>query len=582
MFPRVATVKRGSKTYKYLQIVEAYRVDGRTTQRVVANLGRLDQLDGKLDDLLVALSKYAKQQFVRDDQIGCRQALPWGAVLLTRHLWDQMQLGEIVGRLSRSRRQKFDVAETAFVLLANRLCEPCSEHGLARWLEHTFVCDGHGRRWEPDWLPVKQITKEHRVKVKHRQLNRWYRTLDALLSAKNKIEEALYQRVRDLFSIKVNLVFYDLTTTYFSGKSPQGELRRHGHSKEGRSRQVQVVVGVVMANGFPIAHHVFAGNQAEKTTLQDVLTDVDRRFGLGRVIVVADRGLVSAKNLDYLSTSTFRYLLGIPGRRSQEAASVFDALDETKWQRVDKENSVQEVRLPDRSERYFVIDSVQRKAYEESQRKRSMERAREALEKVAAAVKAGRLKDTAKIGARAARAAAKHCSHRYYTYEVPGRGQFRFYEDPEKMRAEMLHEGKYILKTDDHTLGPVEAVGAYKELDTVESGFRDLKDVIEMRPVYHQTDDRIKAHIFVAALALFLKRSLEHQLASTLPEVSGSEAIAAMRSIGLAELDLNGLTTRLVSGGSRDARRVAHALGITHLNPPVPGKGPSKAQEDPM
>lgn len=243
---------------------------------------------------------------------------------------------------------------------------------------------------------------------------------------------------------------------------------------------------------------------------------------------------------------------------------------------------MQEIRLPERSERYFVIDSVQRKAYEESQRKRSMERAREALEKVAAAVKAGRLKDPAKIGARAARATAKRRSHRYYTYEVPGPGQFRFHEDAKKMQAEMLHEGKYILKTDDPTLGSVEAVGAYKELHTVESGFGDLKDVIEMRPVYHQTDDRIKAHIFVAALALFLKRGLEHQLASTLPELSGSEAIAAMRSIGLAELNLNGRTTRLVSGGSRDARRVARALGITNLTPPVPRKESAKALEDPM
>ncbi len=133
----------------------------------------------------------------------------------------------------------------------------------------------------------------------------------------------------------------------------------------------------------------------------------------------------------------------------------------------------------------------------------------------------------------------------------------------------------------------------YKELSTVEFGFRDLKDVIEgVEPVSnrlktgstpdHQTDQRVEAHIFVATLALFLKRSLEHQLASALPEVSGSEAIAAMRSIGLAELDLNGRTTRLVSGGSRDARRVARALGIANLNPPVPRKDPSKAEEDPM
>ena len=582
MFPRVTTVKRGDQTYRYLQIVEAYRRDGRTTQRVVANLGRLDparHLPG-LDDLLVSLSQYTRQPLVRDDQIGCRQALPWGPVLLARHLWDQMQLGEVIRRLCRSRRHQFDVAETAFVLVANRLCEPGSEHGLARWLEHTFVCDAHGRRWKPQWLPARQITKEQRVKVEHEQLNRWYRTLDALLAAKEQIEAALYLRVRDLFSVKADLVFYDLTSTYFCRRSPAGRLRRHGHSKDGKPRQVQVLLGVVMVNGFPIAHHVFAGNQAEKRTLQGVLADVDQRFGLGRVMVVADRGLVSAENLEFLSQGGFRYLLGIPGRRSQEAADVLHALDETRWRRVDPENRVQEVRLPDRTGRYFVIDSLQRQAYEGALRERSMQRAREALEKVAGAVKAGRLKDPAKIGARAARAVAKHHGHRYYAYEVPGSGQFRFWEDPAKLRAETLHEGKYILKSEDEQVEATEAVGAYKELGTLESGFRDLKDVIEMRPVYHKKDDRIEAHLFVATLALFLKRSLEHQLAAALPELSGNEALAAMRSIGLAELSLNGRTVRLVSGGGRDARRVCKALGIANLNPPPAREPASNPPED--
>lgn len=581
MFPRITTVKRAGKTYQYLQIVEAYRDHGRTTQRVVANLGRLDpsrRLAG-LDDLLASLGKFATRPFVRDNQIGCREALPFGPVLLARHLWDQLQLGKIIGTLCQSRRYRFDVAETAFVLVANRLCEPRSEHGLARWLEHTFVCDARGRRWEPDWLPAARITKKQRVKVKHEQLNRWYRTLDALLSAKEAVEEALYLRVRDLFSVKVNLVFYDLTSTYFCRRSPMGKLRRHGHSKDGKPREVQVVLGVVMANGFPIAHHVFAGNQAEKTTLQDVLTDVDQRFDLGHVLVVADRGLVSPDNLEYLSKSKFRYLLGIPGRRCQEARDVLDALDETKWARVDAENRVQEVHLAGRTGRYFVIDSLQRKTYEQTLRERSMGRAREALEKVAAAVKAGRLKDPAKIGARAARASAKHHGHRYYSYEVPDAGAFRYWEDPEKMQAEMRHEGKYILKTDDAELGTVEAVGGFKELGTVESGFRDLKDVIEMRPVYHKTDARIEGHIFVATLGLFLKRSLEHQLASAFPELSGTEAIAAMRSIGLTELDLNGEPTRLVSVGGRDARRVLKALGITDLNPPRAGTRASKGPE---
>ncbi len=120
-------------------------------------------------------------------------------------------------------------------------------------------------------------------------------------------------------------------------------------------------------------------------------------------------------------------------------------------------------------------------------------------------------------------------------------------------------------------------MACYKELNTVEQGFRDLKDVIEMRPVYHKTDERIEAHIFVASLALFLKRVLEHQLASELPQISAAEAFSAMKSVGIAELEFNGQSRRLVSAGGRDARRIAAALGIRDLAPPTPeNTGPER------
>lgn len=571
MFARTKTVTSGGKEYQYVQIVEAYRDNGRPKQRVVASLGRLDRLGNKLDDLVSSLRKYCRKEFTLPEEIACQQALPWGAVLLTRHLWEQVNLGEIIAELCPSRRKRYEVAEMAFVLVANRLCEPRSEHGLARWLEHTFVCDRHGRRWEPDWLPAEQITKKQRVKVRFEQLNRWYRTLDALLAAKEEIEEALYLQVRDLFSLKVNMVFYDLTSLYFCRRSPKGKLRRHGPSKDGKPRQVQIMAGVVMANGFPIAHHIFPGNTAEKTTLIGVLTDLERRFGLNRVMVVGDRGMVSPPNLEFLSGTPFRYLLGIPGRRCEEAVAVLDALDDEKWERVDEGNRVQEVSLSlpgAASGRYFVIESRERKVYEEAMRQRSMERARQTLEKVAAAVEAGRLKAPAKIGARAQRALSRHHGYRYYSWEVEGPGQFRFFEDPDKLEAEVRHEGKYILKTDDAELTTTDAVSAYKELSTVEWGFRDLKDVIEGRPIFHQRDERVEAHVFVASLALFLKRTLDHQLAATLPELSSTDAFAALESLGIAELSLNGQTRRLVSGGGRDARRILAALGIKDINPP--------------
>jgi len=572
MFARVNTVKQGDKTYQYLQILESYYDQGQSKQRVVANLGRIDLLGEKLDRLVNSLNKYCKEKLVAPDQIECKEALPWGQVLLIRHLWEQLSLDEVLHEHCQRNRQQFDVTETAFVLAANRLCEPSSEHGLARWLEHTFVCDRQGHRWQPNWLPAELITKQQRVKVKHQQLNRWYRTLDALLAGKKEIEKALYFRVRDLFNVKVDMVFYDLTTTYFCRKSPTGKLRRHGQCKDGKPRQVHVLLGVVMANGFPIAHHVFSGNTAEKKTLQDVLLDLDIRFGLRHVMVVSDRGLVSPENLEFLSQTRLHYLLGIPGRRNDEAAAVLQALDDNQWEQIDQGNRVQRVNLSNTTTPYFVIDSAERKVYEESMRQRSMVRAKEELETVAKAVSAGRLKDPAKIGARAGRALSRHHGYRYYSWEVAGPGQFRFFEDAQKLAAEMLHEGKYILKTDDMAITAVEAVACYKELNTVEQGFRDLKDIIDMRPIHHKKDDRIEAHIFVATLALFLKRSLEYQLAGKLPEFSGTAALAAMQSIGLSELNIDGKVMRLVSGGGRDAKRILSALKIKEINPPDPRK----------
>jgi transposase len=285
-------------------------------------------------------------------------------------------------------------------------------------------------------------------------------------------------------------------------------------------------------------------------------------------MVVSDRALVSPENLDFLSRRQFSYLLGVKGRRCDEAADVLKALDDNQWQQVDESNHVQEVSLSGNKARYFVIDSVERSSYEQSLRQRSMERTKKQLQSIAAAVKAGRLKDPAKIGARAGRALCSNHGHRYYSWKVAGPGRFDFYADQEKLAAEMLHEGKYILKTDDRELTAVEAVCCYKQLNTVEQGFRDLKDVIDMRPVHHKTDERIEAHIFVASLALFLKRTLEYQLFSKLAEISGTDAFSAMKSVGVAELNFYGQTKRLVSAGGRDARRILAALGIKEINPP--------------
>jgi len=559
-------------TYRYLRILETYYEKGKHKQRVVANLGQLDQIQADLPKLVRDLSKFTSEPLVAPGDVKQQAALAWGPVLLARHLYEELHLDRILAEQCASPHRQFDVAETAFVLLANRLTAPRSEHGLARWLDTLYVPDRHGRRWLADWLPAEEVTPEQRVRVEDRQLAMWYRTLDALLAARKAIETALFVRVRDLFSLQVDLVLYDVTNAYFARRRPKGALRRHGKSKDGKSRQVLVVLGVVLANGWPIAHHVFPGNTADKKTFASVVEDLEGRFGLRRVLVVGDCGLVSPDNLEFLSAPgrEVRYLLGMPGRRSEEAGAVFARLEAGKWTAVDEGNRVQEVRLAEPEVRYLVVESDERKAYEQELRQRDMDRTAEALRAIAEAVRAGRLKEPEKIGARVARALSAHHGSRYYSWSLTPEGGLRFAEDPAKMAAETVREGRYLLKTDDPRLGPAESVEVYKQLSDVEAAYRDLKDVLAVRPVYHKSDARVEAHIFVATLALFLKRTLEHHLDEKGVYLSATEAFKAMQSMGVSVLDFDGVTRLLVGAGSRDARRVVKALGIQDINPPRP------------
>lgn len=567
MFPRVVKVKHKEKVYEYLRLVESYRDErGKVCQRNLLSLGRVDQLgDGRLDDLVDKLRRFCKSKFVTAEEIESDEAISWGPVLVARHLWKEMGLDRIIGELCQGKKRTFDVAENAFLLVANRLCEPKSEHGLARWLEHTYVCDSKGVRFLPKWREDGQITKDSRVRVAWDQLDQWYRTLDAVYAKKKQIERELYLRLRDLFSLKVDMVFYDITALSFAGKHDKGDLGRHGYPHGSDPRKIQVLFGLVMVGGFPIAGHVFRGNTADKTTVPEVIQDLEERFGVGRIIFVADKGMVSPKNL--LALVNNHYILGHKGRRDKDAANWLSKLTEH-WKPCDEGTRVQEVPSGRKDIRVIIVESDERKQNEERLRLRSMERAEKHLSKVARAVEKGRLKSKEKIAVRADRALRKNKGYRYFSYRVEGDGRFTYWLDAEKMQAETLREGRYILTTDHPHISLQEAVAQYKNLSDIEETFKDFKGVIEARPIHHQRDDRICAHLFIAQLALLLLRQLKHHLDKKNILLSPKEAIAAVRCLGISEMDLSGEKRLYVPPPKRDAKRVLTALGITDRHPP--------------
>src|SRR4051794_21350555 len=320
MYPRTVKVRSSRGTVnEYVRVVEAYRDGGKVKQRVVVDLGRKDLLVAVLPKLRRLLTGEADDP--TDPQVG--EASTWGPVLAVRALFDQLGLWAILDEnLGHAKGVPF--ADRAFVLVANRLIAPASEHGLAGWLETDFVCDRKGRRFIPHWH------RRRRVRVPPRQLDAWYRTLDQLHAAKDRIEVALYHRLRDLFSLKPDLVLYDITSTYFEGAGPE-DFAKHGYSRDGKPQNVQVVVGMVMVAGWPIAHHVWAGNRIDATTVQEVVDDLRTRFAFGRVVFVGDRGMVSDDNIEALARDGHGYLIGMKRRRNAELDGWLQKVDESKW-----------------------------------------------------------------------------------------------------------------------------------------------------------------------------------------------------------------------------------------------------------
>jgi transposase len=587
MFIRSIKVPSSSGVvHEYVRVVESVRENGRVKQKLVLNLGRRDTLETLLPLLQRFLEGDAAPPLDPDGPIEVLESSTWGPVLVVRHFFQQLGLWQLLdgGRrwphLAPEEDPDDDWPSRVLALIANRLVCPLSEHALAGWLETDFVCDRFGRRYLPHWK------LQGRVQVDLTVLQNWYRSLDHLIINQAKIEVALYQRLRDLFNFQPDLVFYDLTSTYFEGHGPES-FAKHGYSRDGQPRNVQVVVGVVMVAGWPIAHHVWAGNTRDSKTVVEVVKDLTERFAFRQVVFVGDRGMVTEKNLNILQEAdgNWGFLLGMTRRQNPEAEAMIDRIKDDAWlecknginaeeAKVKKRTRVQEVPCDRPGVRVFVVDSDERREYEQRQRDKAMQRVRLGLEKLQTRVAKGQLKDPAKIGAAAQRVLSRNHGHRYYAWQLAA-GEFQFEEHPVNLPREKKYEGKYLIQSDQTDMTPREAVANYKELNEVERGFRSLKDPIGLRPIWHRIERRVRAHIFVATLAFLMERMLERALKDAGVLLSAQAALTALQTVRHVRFQAEGHDRTGVSPGSSRARQVLKALKITDRRPPTPPPGQS-------
>ncbi len=528
---------------QYLQLVEAFRDDaGKAKHRTLVTLGRLDQLTDSLDSVISGLLKVTgRPDFLNAPlpAIEFESARALGNVWALNELWESLGFGEL-RRVFRKTRHSIDVEALIRVMVFNRLCDPESKLGVLRWLD-TVAMPG---------VEVESITHQHLL-----------RSMDALVDHQTEVDAVVANLLRPLIDQELSVVFYDMTTIRTEGSSTQdGDVRQFGMAKEGLIAR-QVMLGVVQTgDGLPIYHEVFAGNTAESPTLLPTLKTVLERFpSIRRVVLVADRGLLSLDNLEALSEirlesgEPLEFVLAVPGRRYSEFAQLLDSFQA---QCVDAEQEIVS-ELPWRGLRLVVAHDPDVAKDAQALRRERIE-ALEAqanawvgkLDAQDAGVKA-RGKKLSDSGAKARLYHAVKEAHLANIIRVDLKNELFAYEiDPDALALAELMDGKLLLVTNTPDLSPQGVVDRYKSLADIERGFRVLKSEIEIGPVFHRLPERIKAHAAICFVALILYRVMRQRLSSADAQLSPERALQELQKLQHHQIRIN-QAERSVTGISR-------------------------------
>jgi transposase len=501
---------RDGSVVRYVQVAHNRRVDGVTQAEVLLNLGREDRLDGDgLRRLVGSINRYLGEPGAGGDVVEQTgdglvvvESRPAGTAWLLDGLWRQLGVDTALANVLGSRRFTTDVERVLFALVANRAIDPMSKLATAEWASNDVA------------LPGIESMDEDQA----------YRAMDLLVAAdaQAEVQEAVFFAVADLLNLEVDLLFFDTTSTYFERDSEEeGDeaFRRYGHSKDHRPDLPQIIIGLaVTREGIPVRVWCWPGNTSDASVLPEV-KDGLRGWRLGRVVTVVDRGFSSDANLAYLRRAGGHWIAG--ERMRDGSADALEALArQGRYQSVRDNLRVKEVRVgstPDR--RWIVCHNPAEAERDKAQRDAAVTRLEAELE----AIKTARARDAAK--AKKTRRKISDDAHRraecalrdhrtlgrYLRQSATG----RLHIDRAAIRAEERLDGKYLLSTSDPDLSAEDVALGYKNLLEAERGFRDLKSTLELRPVFHRLEPRIRAHVLLCWLALLLIRVAERRCNTT-------------------------------------------------------------------
>jgi hypothetical protein len=536
------TKKSGPRTY--LQLVENHWTEGRPRQRVLATLGRLDELcqRGAVDSLLRSGARFAEKLLLltahQHGQLPVVRTLRLGAALIFERLWQEAGCASVLQHLLAQRRFEFPVERAVFLTVLHRLLAPGSDRAADKWkddylLDGTATLDLHhlyrAMAWLGEELPAEEQCGSTRL---------------VPLCTKDHIEAGLFGHRRDLFT-QLEVVFFDTSSLYFEGEGGE-ELGQYGHSKDHRPDLHQLVVGAVLdGEGRPICCEMWPGNTTDVKTLIPIVDGLYRRFGIVQVCIVADRGMISQETIEDLDQQGWPYILGARMRRCKEvreqvltAGGRFRVVHPKSSDPKDPAPlKVKEVRVEGR--RYVVCVNEDEVKKDRADREAIVAGLREQL----------RAGDKSLVGNKGYRRFLR----------VEGGGHFAI--DEAKIAEEARFDGTWVLRTSTE-LATAEVALQFKRLWVVEHWFRACKSLLETRPIYHQRDATIRGHVFCSFLALRLRYELQARLAARGHELEWADVLQDLERLQYVEVEQAGKRFRLRTELQGSCGQVFRALGV--------------------
>jgi transposase len=517
MFLRPNHRGKDGKDHTYWSLVETVRTPDGPRQRTLCYLGELNSsAQARWLTTVEVFNEQGEAQQLKlfpshvepppDDpqvarvllnKVRLERTRQFGSCFLGLELWKRLELDRFFEQAVDGESADVPWSRVAALLAINRLCAPGSELAI-----------------EQRWYPSTAL--DDLLEIEEGKINdtRLYRCLDRMLPHKTKLERHLKNRYGELFGAEFDVLLYDLTSTYVEGAAEKNPMVRRGYSRDHRPDCEQLVIALIVNNeGFPFSYETFDGNRTDVSTMETILRMVERKYGKARRIWVFDRGIMSEENLAAIRKRDGQYLTGTP--RSQMKQFEAELLKED-WTQVRPEVEIKKVAIPQGEETYILCRTSGRKEKEKAIRNRfsnSMETALKGLEKTIAA---GRLKDRNKMERRLGKIQARHPQvNDLYDVALQDTAEgvrlfWQIKEDRKNWRES--REGAYLLRTNLQAATAEELWSKYMQLTEAEASFRALKSELSIRPLFHQLEPRVKAHVMVAFLGYALWVTLKHLL----------------------------------------------------------------------